>query len=231
MQTVLLDFNARVKEINEYFLFLNGLINETTKLAISEDSDEQTIKTIDSELAKTLKANSFLLLYNLIESSMRNAIEAIFDELKSKKVSFDSARIEIRKVVLQNFKSRSPDDIHTRITDISLDIITAGFKSKELFSGNIDREEITKTARKYGFSYDTDYSKTKHGENLYKIMQNRNDLAHGNKSFSEVGKDLSIEDLIKVKNEVVEYIGQILINIEIYLDEKEYLDSSFLVTP
>lgn len=231
MQTVLLDFNARVKEINEYFLFLNGLINETTKLAISEDSDEQTIKTIDSELAKTLKANSFLLLYNLIESSMRNAIEAIFDELKSKKVSFDSARIEIRKVVLQNFKSRSPDDIHTRITDISLDIITAGFKSKELFSGNIDREEITKTARKYGFSYDTDYSKTKHGENLYKIMQNRNDLAHGNKSFSEVGKDLSIEDLIKFKNEVVEYIGQILINIEIYLDEKEYLDSSFLVTP
>jgi MAE_28990/MAE_18760-like HEPN len=231
MQTVLLDFHARVKEINEYFLFLNGLINETIKLSVSDDGDEQTIKTIDSELAKTLKANSFLLLYNLIESSMRNAIEAIFDELKSKKVSFDCVRTEIRKVVLQNFKNRSPDDIHTRITDISLDIITAGFKSKELFSGNIDREEITKTAKKYGFSYDTDYSKTKHGENLNNIMRNRNDLAHGNKSFSEVGKDLSIEDLVKVKNEVVEYIGQILRNIEIYLTKKEYLDSSFPVTP
>lgn len=231
MQTVLLDFNARVQEINEYFLFLEGLINETTKLAISENGDMQKIKVIDSELAKTLKANGFLLLYNLIESSMRNAIEAIFDELKDKQVSFNSVRIEIKKVVLQNFKSRSPEDIHTKITDISIDIITAGFNSRELFSGNIDRDEITKTARKYGFSYDTDYSKTKHGENLYNIMRNRNDLAHGNKSFSEVGKDISIGDLLKVKDEVVEYIGQILKNIEKYLNSQEYLDSSFLVSP
>jgi MAE_28990/MAE_18760-like HEPN len=231
MQTVLLDFNTRVQEINEYFLFLEGLINGTTKLAISENGDMQKIKVIDSELAKTLKANGFLLLYNLIESSMRNAIEAIFDELKDKQVSFNSVRIEIKKVVLQNFKSRSPEDIHTKITDISIDIITAGFKSRELFSGNIDRDEITKTARKYGFSYDTDYSKTKHGENLYNIMRNRNDLAHGNKSFSDVGKDISIGDLLKVKDEVVEYIGQILKNIEKYLNAKEYLDSSFLFSP
>ncbi|NMG21301.1 MAE_28990/MAE_18760 family HEPN-like nuclease [Brasilonema bromeliae] len=231
MQTVLLDFNARVQEINEYFLFLEGLINETIKLAVSEDGGGQKIRAIDPELAKTLKANGFLLLYNLIESSMRNAIEAIFDELKGKKVSFNSVRIEIRKVVLQNFKNRSPEDIHTRITDISLDIITAGFKSRELFSGNIDRDEITKTARKYGFSCDTDYSKTKHGENLYIIMRNRNDLAHGNKSFSEVGKDISIGDLLKVKEEVIEYIRQILKNIEKYLNAKEYLDSSLVGTP
>lgn len=231
MQTVLLDFNTRVQEINEYFLFVEGLINETTKLAVSENGDDQKIKTIDSELAKTLKANGFLLLYNLIESSMKNAIEAIFDELKGKQVSFNSVRIEIKKVVLQNFKNRSPEDIHTRITDISLDIITAGFKSRELFSGNIDRDEITKTARKYGFSFDTDYSKTRHGENLYIIMRNRNDLAHGNKSFSEVGRDVSIGDLLKIKEEVIEYIKQILKNIETYLNSKEYLDSSIARTP
>lgn len=226
MQTVLLDFNTRVQEINEYFVFLEGLINETTKLAVSDETDQQKIKAIDPDLAKTLKANAFLLLYNLIESSMRNAIEAIFDELKGKQVSFNSVRIEIKKVVLQNFKNRSPEDIHTKISDISLDIITAGFKSKELFSGNIDRDEITKTARKYGFSFDTDYSKTRHGENLYSIMRNRNDLAHGNKSFSEVGKDISIGDLIKIKEEVIEYMRQILENIEKYLNAKEYLDSS-----
>lgn len=230
MQTVLLDFNTRVEEVNKYFSFLEGLINGTTKLAISENIGDQKIKAVDPELVKTLKANAFLLLYNLIESSMRNAVEAIFDELKGKRVSFNSVRIEIKKVVLQNFKSRSPDNIHTRITDISLDIITAGFKSKELFSRNIDRDEITETARKYGFSYNTDYSKTKHGENLSNIMRNRNDLAHGNKSFSEVGKDVSIGDLQKVKDEAIEYIGQILRNIEEYLNREEYLDSSLLIS-
>jgi MAE_28990/MAE_18760-like HEPN len=231
MQTVLLDFNTRVQEINEYFLFLEGLVNETTKLVVLGNSDVPNIRAIDPDLAKTLKANGFLLLYNLVESSMRNAIEAIFDELKSKKVPFDSIRLEIKRVVLQNFKSRSPDDVHTRIKDISIDIITAGFKSRELFSGNIDQDEIAKTAKKYGFSCDTDYSKTRHGKNLYDIMKNRNDLAHGNKSFSEVGKDTSIADLLKVKEEVIEYLHQILNNIERYLAAQEYLDISLVKAP
>jgi MAE_28990/MAE_18760-like HEPN len=224
MQTVISDFNTRVQEINKYFLFIDNLINGTMKLVISEDGVEQKIRGVDRDLAKTLKANGFLLLYNLVESSMTNAIEAIFDELKEKKIPFDSVRAEIKKVVLQNFKNRSPDDIHTKMTDISLDIITAGFKRRELFSGNIDRKEIAKTAIKYGFSCDTNYSETKHGENLYSVMKNRNDLAHGNKSFSEIGKVTSMEDLLKVKEEVIAYITQILNNIENYLVAQAYLD-------
>ena len=223
MQTVLSDFNTRVQEINKYFSFLENLVNETIKLAVIEDGTTQKIRGIDPELVKTLKANGFLLLYNLIESSMTNAIEAIFDELKENEISFNSVRTEIKKTVIQNFKNRSPDNIHREIADISIDIITAGFKRKELFSGNIDQKEITRTARKYGFSDRTDYSKTKHGKNLYGIMEIRNNLAHGDKSFSEVGKNTSIEDLLKIKEEVIEYIGQILNNISNYLTEQEYL--------
>ncbi len=226
MQTVRADFNIRVQEINKYFLFLDALVNERMKLVTLEDGIERKIRGIDSDLAKTLKANGFLLLYNLVESSMTNAIEAIFDELKERKIPFNSVRTEIKKVVLQNFKNRSPDDIHTKMTDISIDIITAGFRRRELFSGNIDRKEITKTARKYGFSCDTNYLETKHGDNLYGVMKNRNDLAHGNKSFSEIGKSTSIEDLLKVKEEVIAYIAQILNNIENYLVAQEYLDIS-----
>ncbi len=223
MQTVILEFDTRVIEINEYFSFLESLVNETTKLATLRDDSKYEIRKIDQDLAKTLKANGFLLLYNLIESSMRNAVKAIFDELEEKRVSYDSVTVEIKKIVLQNFKNRSLDNIHTKITNISIDIISAGFRSKDLFSGNIDREEITNTARKYGFSYDTDYSKTKHGKSLYGIMKNRNDLAHGNKSFSEVGRETSVEDLLKIKEEVIEYIRQILINIDEYLVNQEYL--------
>lgn len=225
MQIVLLEFNTRVIEINEYFSFLEALISGTAKLAILEDGNDRKIESIDRDLAKTLKANGFLLLYNLIESTMRNAIKAIFDELEEKRVSYDSVTVEIKKIVLQNLKNRSVDNIHTKITNVSIDIISAGFSSKELFSGNIDRKEITKTAKKYGFSHDTDYSKTKHGESLYSIMKNRNDLSHGTKSFSEVGRETSVEDLLRVKEEVIEYVRQILINIESYLVNQEYLST------
>jgi hypothetical protein len=226
MQTVLSDFNTRVQEINEYFLFLEGLVNRTIKLETLENSGEKKIREIDRDLAKTLKANGFLLLYNLIESSMTNAIEAIFDELKEQEISFNSIRVEMKKVILQNLKSRSPDNIHEEIVNISTDIITAGFNRKKIFSGNINQRKITETARNYGFSSETEYSKTKHGQSLDNIMKNRNDLAHGTKSFADIGKDISIEDLLKIKGEVIEYISQILKNIEDYLVLQEYLHVS-----
>ncbi|MFM5890200.1 MAE_28990/MAE_18760 family HEPN-like nuclease [Anabaena sp. AL93] len=225
MQTVILDFNTRVEEVNKYFNFLKELTAENTKLTVLEENGDQTIKPIDPELVITLKANGFLLLYNLVESTMRNAIEAIFEELKSRRVSFDSVRIEVKKIVLYNFKNRSPDDVHSRITDISTDIIKAGFNRRKLFSGNVNRDKIAKTAREYGFSCHTDYTKTKHGENLDAVMEKRNDLAHGNKSFASVGRTVTIGDIVQIKDEVVEYLRQILINIENYLDNQEYLHS------
>ncbi len=58
------------------------------------------------------------------------------------------------------------------------------------------------------------------------VKNNRNDLAHGIKSFAEVGKDKSADELIEIKNKVVEYLRQILEKIETYLDNQEYLDPS-----
>ncbi|GCA73658.1 hypothetical protein MiTe_00476 [Microcystis aeruginosa NIES-2520] len=226
MQTVLIDFQERVEEINRYFAFLEKLEQETLQLSVLKDDGQRENIPLDSQLIKTLKANSFLLLYNLVESSMRNAVTAIFDELKNKKVSYNSVRIEIKKIVIQNFKKRSPDKIHSKIKDISTDIIAAGFKSQELFSGNIDRDEISKTAKNFGFSFDTEYNKTKHGESLYMIMNKRNDLAHGNKSFAEIGKDITVEELLKIKEEVTAYLEQILNNINQYITGQDYLDKS-----
>jgi hypothetical protein len=64
MQTVILDFNTRVEEVNKYFNFLKELTAENTKLTVLEENGDQTIKPIDPELVITLKANGFLLLYN-----------------------------------------------------------------------------------------------------------------------------------------------------------------------
>lgn len=51
-----------------------------------------------------------------------------------------------------------------------------------------------------------------------------NDLAHGIKSFEEVWPDNTIEKLLEIKNEVIEYLRQILENVKTYLDNQEYLD-------
>ncbi|NET55552.1 MAG: hypothetical protein F6K47_05090, partial [Symploca sp. SIO2E6] len=53
-----------------------------------------------------------------------------------------------------------------------------------------------------------------------------NDLAHGFKSFKEVGRDISADELVEIKKKVISYLREILQNIETYLANREYLDSS-----
>ncbi|MGK7888889.1 MAG: MAE_28990/MAE_18760 family HEPN-like nuclease [Leptolyngbyaceae cyanobacterium] len=225
------DFRDRSKEVSKYFIFLKSLEQATTKISMEDKNGNPKIKVIDSDLLKTLKASAFLLLYNLVEATMRNAIEAIFDELKIRGIAYDQIRPELKKVVLQNFKRRNPDRLLSTINTIAVDIIAAGFDKGELFSGNLDGRKIRDTASEYGFSHQTDYARTGDGKDLLTVKTNRNDLAHGFKSFTEVGRDKTADELLEIKNKVVRYLRQILENIDQYLSRQDYLDTPTSTTP
>ncbi|MBW4600108.1 MAG: hypothetical protein KME29_10995 [Calothrix sp. FI2-JRJ7] len=220
------DFNERSREVSKYFMLIKTLEQETVKLSMEGMCGKVKVKKLDSELEKTLKASCFLLLYNLIESTMRNAIEAIFDEIATQGVSFDKVRPEIKKIILKNLKKCNPDKVLLSITIFSVDIISACFVKEDLFSGNIDGKLIRNIASEYGFSYQTNPRKTGDGKDLLTIKSNRNDLAHGIKSFAEVGREKSADELLKIKTKVINYLRQILVNLETYLNNKEYLHVS-----
>lgn len=87
MVTVINDFNTRVREIEGYFKLLNSIINEDARLYFPNKGSHK-YKKIDDELIKVMKANCFLLLYNLIESSIKLSLTEIYDSitLKTKKI-------------------------------------------------------------------------------------------------------------------------------------------------
>ena len=97
------DFDERAKEVSKYFFLVKNLEQGFVELSMGKDN-KQKIKNIDIELTKTLKATGFLLLYNLIESTMRNGVQAIFDDIVNQKVSYDYLRSEIKKIIINNFK-------------------------------------------------------------------------------------------------------------------------------
>lgn len=217
------DFDERAKDVSDYLCFLRDL--EQGEILLSKDG---AISKIDPELDKSLKATGFLLLYNLVESTMRNAIQSIFDEMSKKAVSFDQLKIEIKKIILQNVKKNVQEcgvnDFVEQIENIVKDIIQSGFNRDDLFSGNVDAKEIKNIAKKYGFSSKTDIT-TRDGIDLLSIKKNRNDLAHGVMSFKEVGQNTSAENLVEISERVIKYLRQILENIDEYLVKQEYFDS------
>ncbi|MTJ29851.1 MAE_28990/MAE_18760 family HEPN-like nuclease [Aphanizomenon sp. UHCC 0183] len=217
------DFDERAKDVSDYLCFLRDL--EQGEILLSKDG---AISKIDPELDKSLKATGFLLLYNLVESTMRNAIQSIFDEMSKKGVSFDQLKIEIKRIILQNVKKNVQEcgvnDFVEQIENIVKDIIQSGFNRDDLFSGNVDAKEIKNIAKKYGFSSKTDVA-TRDGIDLLSIKKNRNDLAHGVMSFKEVGQNTSAENLVEISERVIKYLRQILENIDEYLVKQEYLNS------
>ncbi len=218
MTTVQQDFQTRAEEIENYFRFVERLAEGDIRLAGMDSSANPLNQQDHDSLLKTLKANGFILLYNLVESTMKNAIEAVFDEFRTTGVSFDDCREEVRQIVLSNLKAHNPDKVFNALTPLAQKILTETFRKEKAFAGNVDAKKIREVARDYGFQPPSGKS-----GNLLTVKSLRNDLAHGDKSFAEVGKDFGVERLRDIKNEVFDYLREVLGNIAAYLANRDYL--------
>ena len=219
MNAVFTDFQTRAREVEGYFRFVRRLANEDLSLRKARDNEAAFSAQEHEELLKTLKAACYLLLYNLVESTMRNAVEAIFDELKSKGISFDDCRTELQQEVLKNFKKRNMDKLLPKLLSLARDVIYQTFERSENFAGNLDARAIRDTAKRFGFAPPTGQEFTM----LQTVKDLRNDLAHGVKSFAEVGRNASPSDLEKARAQTVEILTQTLNNISGYLKNQHYL--------
>jgi len=221
LKNLLAELEERKNELEGYLKLIEFL--DSSKVVSNEKNIEFQI---NSHLLKTSKGTVYLILYNLIESTMREAVVKIHEKISVAGVSFNNLRLELQTKIIQRAKKNNTPlatVLEEYAGDISLNIHNAALKKEELFSGNIDRKEIKSTASIYGFNDKTDYRKTKNGEHLTNIKENRNDLAHGNKTFSEVGSTKSIAELKVLCNEVIAFMYEIFDNIIDCVDSQKYL--------
>jgi len=138
-------------------------------------------------------------------------------------------RRELRELWVHNeFRpdpTRHPENNAKRAWEM-LELVVASkhiqFDPKLLsIGGNLDADRVRELSAKYGFSHGTSRS-TKGGYHLVRVRQERNNLAHGLKSFKECGRDLTLDTLIEIKRQVVVYIRQILRNIQSFVDRRRY---------
>ncbi|WP_272678566.1 MAE_28990/MAE_18760 family HEPN-like nuclease [Providencia sp. PROV019] len=219
------DFDSRSGEILAYLDLLRFLEKAGAEIF---SSDKSTAFSITSDTRKTLKGSVYILLYNLIESTMREAICFIHDTIYEKNVPFDNLKKDLKIEILKRIKHDSIKIDHIVLNlskGISCGLSQGTFNRKKLFSGNIDSKEINEKSKIYGFSTYTEYEHTKHGQQLSTVKQHRNDLAHGNFSFSEIGKNVSYQELESTSLEVIAYLDAIAKNIENYIQNDGYLDS------
>lgn len=222
MKTTRAEYTKRLKEVTLYFDTIKLLDNGDCSIICKDINGIVKEKIIDNELAKIMKANGFLLLYNLIEATIRNSISAILNSISTDKLTFKLLSDNLKKLwinqEINNIKDISK--FKEKISELSEKILNDSLLefSQECIniSGNIDAQKIRDIAKKFG------YLEPKDGRGLQTIKDKRNQLAHGEFTFSDIGKNYTSNDLIEYKSEVVSFIEGVLNNVEVYINTKGY---------
>jgi hypothetical protein len=224
MVSVLADFEKRVAEIELFFKHLEHLEVNGAFLYLPNRTRKKYLPH-DNELVKVLKANMFLLLYNLAESSIKQSLTEVYDAITAKNLSYSQVIDEIKKIWItqkhDNFRNKGTEKIFIAINQLANETINIEFDSNKTISGNIDGRKIREFSLKHGFS-NRAHKNANNGNKLHEVKTQRNNLAHGNISFAECGRNYGIEQLRVTKKEVILYLRSILRNIKKYLDQEKY---------
>ncbi len=192
------EFTKRQTEIDLYFEILYTVELDKPKLTAFDLKQDKSIEIIfDSERKDILRANVYLLLYNLIESTIYNSIVTVFETIADNKIMYFEVIEEVQKYWLNNLykhdDKKKKETIIETFMNIAVQIFnnTITLASNEItYGGSLDAQTIFKTAKLMKIetgNIHKIYDKNVHGVSLENIKNNRNWLAHGEKTFSEVG--------------------------------------------
>lgn len=231
MLEIIEEFESRVIEVELYFNFIEQTSIPNASIGDFYAKDTPAIK-IENDLKKILKANLFILLYNLVESSFTKTLNKLIQEINNSHCKYGMLIPEIRKIWLQDetkfFSKKVPKtdgktgnklDYYFSIIDNLLEHVLSIPENKDI-SGNLDAKSIRELTAKYGALSET-INKIK-AEQLNKVKNKRNLLSHGNISFLECGRDETPESLKIIKDQVISFMRAVLCELEIKIEQQYY---------
>lgn len=212
------NFYTRLKEFETIFSLLEKI--EKDKIKIENDI----------KISTELKAMLLLILYNAIESSFTNALKKVHGVIIEEKIQYPMLNKDLQHLLIRyNTNVLQKKTIHNSIGEICdlLEIVQGGkffyidFKKMtqyyKLYSGNLDAKEIRTVLKKYGIDI------TQKCESLQKIKNARNQLAHGEISFEECGRQYSSQELHQLKENTERFMDIIFEEIYLYIHKKLYI--------
>lgn len=197
------EFKRRNTEIDEYLTHLETL---------------ESASGLSVTLMNTMKSSALLMIYNIVESTMTNLLQDLFDHLQNESVSFDDLNDKMKELVLGFAKKHNPGKLIGKMRTQTLDLAVACFERSEVFSGNLDAKEIRETMKRIGVKMTHAYTESA----LQNVKNERNNLAHGNKSFSDCGKDYTAVQLRDIQKKTQTVLAKAIADFDGFLTQQAY---------
>ena len=216
------DLLTRKEETENILHFAHYILNNPSKFK-GEEFDVLNIST-------SLKSNIILMLYNAVEATVTGCLKKIHSEIRLENIKYSDLTPALQKICIgyhRRLLSRQPDidgEVNAIIDIIKLLNSETNFilsfeelsKHYQLYSGNLDSKKIGNVLKKYGTTFDKKCSELKI------IKDKRNSLAHGEQSFEEVGRELTLEQLTVMSDRSFKYLENMVAEVENFLLNKGY---------
>lgn len=227
------NFETRLQEVKEFISFVKSMADMSLPSLIDDNKNPKVAIAISRDLQKTLRASTYLLLYNLMESTMSETINAIHETIKHERIDILDLSKNLHKVILISFQrgltESKINDYSKNNKDIRDNLLDLGYDKQRLFSGNIDCAVINDYCRKYGFKTyvykENDIPLTWNVESIKGIKKKRNALAHGSESFAQCGQNTVVDAINNNLDNVFAVLMAVFNGLNHFLKTKKYLRS------
>lgn len=231
-------FESSLEDVKRYYELIEFLdsVDASQKdnlLSINRESKSINYQ-LKVEMQQILRANFYLVLYNLIESTQQGIITALKDSITDEGVHVTKLHNKIHTLYFSGlFKDVISDDRKARL---ALDLMkeASNVKSKvqvdkivfDKVSGNLDYDNFRSILSQIGCVGRLTVVEADLADAMERTVKLRNKLAHGNDSFSRIGSTLLIQDIKKDYDIITEYLSTSLKYFEEYINKKVYLRKS-----
>ena len=231
-------YDSRKKEIEDFLELMEFLESKENDRedGISKFSrffypQEGGIHLTYQALINILKSNVSLMIYNIIEYTVSNLIDSIYDEIRMNHLSYvdvnESIKALWRKTILKSvndpnanfstFLRKNEEIIASILNHSALDM----YSRNTLPGGNLVGVSIKETFELHGIQVKTS-SQNYRPDILEGIKENRNNLAHGSVSFVEAVREDSISDIKRNETIVAAFLDELIVTVSAYIEEQKY---------
>lgn len=214
------DYMERVGEVQTVIELISALEDE--RQGDLKTRLELVITSGFDSLVDILSSSVLVMLYNLIESTAVGCVEALYDELKDKNISYDQLGDGFKERVFKDLtgkKISSKDFIANAIEGgVGVSMISSSYNKESFFNGNVDARKIRETFKSLQLVYGS-----QSGSKLEEVKNARRKLTHSESSFGRYGRDFTYSDLRLIFNDVTDFFDGFLSEFSSYIESCGYL--------
>lgn len=217
-------FNSRFMEAESYIAYLTQIEKRGTLIRVGLCPN---LNEIDREFLKICRANGYVILYNLIESTIYEVTSGFYRHLETNIIDVDNLIDDLKLLVFKGIQNSTQENLKNFKVNLNVNFRNSIFqicfekaKIKKMFSGNLDAKKIREFSEEHGIPLNL-VAECNNGGRLKDIKTTRNDLAHGSASFSSKGV-ISANALNTMCKETGYYLRSVITSINTFLEQEKY---------